>query len=316
MLILIELITQKRHFRYDLKYTINSVYRFKIPYNNILTISIGSPHSMSHIEESLLGQQTPYPTHYDPCWLVPIPRQSNREMLANLASHGVDVWTAYELSWLNEQGLPQVAIAEFSLPANSPNLIESKSFKLYLNSLNDHVFTSTHAMITQVTHDLSGCAGAMVTMKLHPNQQLTLGELPGECLDQLPVSITHYTPNQALLRIDERLSGDGCWHSHLLKSNCPVTQQPDWGSIVINMRAAKLPDKHHLLAYIVSYRHHQGFHEHCVESIYSDLWQVFQPEQLTVYARYVRRGGLDINPWRSSLNPHTPWPAMPRLARQ
>ena len=271
---------------------------------------------MSAIEQSQLGHHTHYPTHYDPSLLFAVPRALNRSKLPATPLHGVDVWTAYELSWLNAQGLPQVAIAEFSIPASSPNIIESKSFKLYLNSLNAHKFSDSHAMMTQVTHDLSGCAGAMVTMRLHDVNHLNIGQLPGQCLDQLSVSIDYYTPNPELLTIDPNLSGDGCWHSHLLKSNCPVTNQPDWGSVVIEMRARKLPKAESLLTYIVSYRDHQGFHEHCVESIYSDLWQAFQPERLTVYARYVRRGGLDINPWRSH-EKHTPtWPVMPRLARQ
>jgi 7-cyano-7-deazaguanine reductase len=271
---------------------------------------------MSAIEQSQLGHHTHYPTHYDPSLLFAVSRTDNRLQLAPAPLFGSDVWTAYELSWLNLHGLPQVAIAEFSIPAASPNLIESKSFKLYLNSLNAHKFSDSHAMMTQVTHDLSGCAGAMVTMKLHAVNNLALGTLTGQNLDQLTVAIDTYTPNRNLLVIDEHLSGDGCWHSHLLKSNCPVTDQPDWGSIVIEMRARKLPKSESLLAYIVSYRDHQGFHEHCVESIYNDLWQVFQPEKLTVYARYVRRGGLDINPWRTS-QPHPPtWPTMPRLARQ
>jgi 7-cyano-7-deazaguanine reductase len=271
---------------------------------------------MSVIEQSQLGHQTHYPTHYDPDLLFAIPRALNRAQLLPSPLYGTDVWTAYELSWLNTQGLPQVAIAEFSIPASSPNIIESKSFKLYLNSLNAHKFVDNHAMMTQVTHDLSGCAGAMVTMRLHDANDLKIGVLPGLDLDKLPLVIDTYTPSPTLLAIDPSLSGDGCWHSHLLKSNCPVTNQPDWGSLVIEMRAPKLPKAENLLAYIVSYRDHQGFHEHCVEGIYTDLWQMFQPERLTVYARYVRRGGLDINPWRCH-DKHPPtWPNMPRLARQ
>ncbi len=271
---------------------------------------------MSSIENSQLGHHTLYPTHYDPSLLFAIPRIENRKQLADSPLHGADIWTAYELSWLNNQGMPQVAIAEFSIPANSPYLIESKSFKLYLNSLNGHRFNDSHSMMTLVTHDLSGCAGAMVTMRLHPINALATSELPGICLDQLDVEITQYQPTAGLLQHDIAWSGDRCWHSHLLKSNCPVTQQPDWGSIVIEMRSPRLPTPESLLAYIVSYRNHQGFHEHCVESIYTDLWQQFKPDQLTVYARYVRRGGLDINPWRSNTLETITWPNMPRLARQ
>jgi 7-cyano-7-deazaguanine reductase len=270
---------------------------------------------MARIEQSQLGQQTVYPSTYDAGLLFPIPRSENRAKLSAKTMHGADVWTAYELSWLNARGLPQVAIAEFSIPANSPNLIESKSFKLYLNSLNAHRFADKQAMMTQVTHDLSCCAGSMVSMRLHDVNHLPIGQLPGECLDNLAVDIDQYEPCIDLLQVGH-LSGNACWHSHLLKSNCPVTGQPDWGSIVIEMQALKLPSAESLLAYIVSYRNHQDFHEHCVESIYTALMTRFEPQSLTVYARYVRRGGLDINPWRSTELLHTVWPAMPRLARQ
>ncbi len=270
---------------------------------------------MSHIENSQLGHHTQYPAHYDASLLFAVPRSENRQHLAPSPLYGVDIWTGYELSWLNSNGLPQVAIAEFSIPASSPNIIESKSFKLYLNSLNAHRFEHYSDLITQVTHDLSACAGAIVSMKIHAVNALSIGNLPGICLDNLSISIDSYQPDAALLQTGH-LSGNACWHSHLLKSNCPVTSQPDWGSIVIDMQARQLPSSESLLAYIVAYRNHQGFHEHCVESIYSDLWQVFKPEKLLVYARYVRRGGLDINPWRSNETQQHAWVDMPRLARQ
>lgn len=270
---------------------------------------------MSFILSSQLGQNTQYPSHYDPTLLFAVPRSENRLKLTSTPMHGTDIWTGYELSWLNPQGVPQVAIGEFSIPAHSPNIIESKSFKLYLNSLNQHVFHSTHELMTQVTHDLSGCAGAMVSMRLHPVEKLTSGTLDGECIDHLPINITDYHPNKNLLKAATH-GGQHKWHSHLLKSNCPVTGQPDWGSVYIEMASSLLPTAESLLAYIIAYRNHQDFHEHCVESIYTDLWQLFQPDSLIVYARYVRRGGLDINPWRSNLPLHQIWPDMPRLARQ
>lgn len=270
---------------------------------------------MSYIEHSQLGHHTQYPTEYDAQLLFGVPRNENRQHLNKSPLHGVDIWTGYELSWLNAEGLPQVAIAEFSIPANSPNLIESKSFKLYLNSLNAHRFQNASVMMTQVMADLSHCAGAIVTMRLYPPTQLPIGQLPGTCLDALPVSITQYQPDIQLLQTGT-MSGNACWHSHLLKSNCPVTGQPDWASVVIDIQARKLPSPESLLAYLVSYRDHQGFHEHCVERIFSDLWHRFQPEKLLVYARYVRRGGLDINPWRTSETQHLVWVDMPRLARQ
>ncbi len=270
---------------------------------------------MSIIETSKLGQKTLYPAAYNPSLLFAVPRSENRQHLAPCPLHGVDIWTGYELSWLNENGVPQVAIAEFSIPANSLNIIESKSFKLYLNSLNAHYFSSAEVMMTQVTADLSHCAGAIVAMRLHEVDNLPMGTLSGQCLDRLPIVIDCYTPDVQLLQAGSD-SGNKAWHSHLLKSNCPVTSQPDWGSIMIEMQGNSLPTEESLLAYLVSYRNHQGFHEHCVESIYADLWQVFQPESLLVYARYVRRGGLDINPWRSSKAHHPVWVDMPRLARQ
>ena len=271
---------------------------------------------MSKHTQNPLGRQTDYPTFYDPSRLYAIARADNRHALPAVeAWHGVDIWTGYEVSWLNQQGVPQVAIAEFSIPATSPNLIESKSFKLYLNSLNAHRFDDVHALITQVTADLSACVGTIVSMRVHGVDQLPIGQLPGECLDALADSITtyHYAPQ--LLKTTQ-FAGHACWHSHLLKSNCPVTGQPDWGSVVIDIQAEHLPNAESLVAYIVSFRHHQGFHEQCVEQVFNDLYQLCQPSQLTVYARYVRRGGLDINPWRSTQTHHGMWVDMPRLARQ
>lgn len=262
-----------------------------------------------------LGRNTDYPTRYNPSLLFPIARADNRQSLGVDVWHGVDIWTGYELSWLNTQGVPQVGIAEFSIPATSPNLIESKSFKLYLNSLNAHSFEDRHAMMTQVMADLSNCAGAIVSMRVHAVDQLPVGQLVGECLDSMADQLSDYAYNPNLL-VASQFSGHACWHSHLLKSNCPVTGQPDWGSVVIDIQAEHLPTAESLLTYLVSYRNHQGFHEQCVEQIYADLTQLCHPTALTVYARYVRRGGLDINPWRTNQAHHPVWVDMPRLARQ
>lgn len=270
---------------------------------------------MSVTQINPLGRQTDYPDRYDPRLLFPIARAGNRESLTITAWHGVDIWTGYELSWLNPKGVPQVGIAEFSIPATSPNLIESKSFKLYLNSLNAHRFEDVHALITQVTSDLSACAGAIVSMRVHSVDQLPVGQLVGECLDSMADQLSHYAFDSKLL-VASQFAGHACWHSHLLKSNCPVTGQPDWGSVVIDIQSEHLPTAESLLAYIVSFRNHQGFHEQCVEQIYNDLTQLCQPTALTVYARYVRRGGLDINPWRTNQAHHPVWVDMPRLARQ
>lgn len=272
---------------------------------------------MFSVLDSQLGQHTTYPTRYDPTLLFTIPRSQNRAQWAStLPLHGVDIWTGYEVSWLNARGLPQVRIAEFSIPAASPNLIESKSFKLYLNSINAHVFETETQVLETLEQDLSVMVGAEVNVRFYSvDQGLPLGQLSGECLDSLPITITHYTPTPHLIQ-RSGIQGQSTWYSHLLKSNCPVTGQPDWGSVSIEVRG-RLPTPESLLAMIVSYREHQDFHEHCVESLFTELWQALEPEYLCVFARYVRRGGLDINPWRcSDINEVSTWTTMPRLARQ
>lgn len=272
---------------------------------------------MFSVLDSQLGQQTQYPKRYDPSLLFTIPRSTNRMAFApNLPLYGVDIWTGYEISWLNSQGLPQAVIAEFSFPADSPNLIESKSFKLYLNSINAHVFENENQVIETLEQDLSVVVGADVSVRFYSVEQgLAIGQLAGECLDQLPIAINHYHPTHHLIQASGQ-TGQRTWYSHLLKSNCPVTGQPDWGSISIEIQG-NLPTPDSLLKTIISYREHQDFHEHCVESIFAELWQTLAPEYLCVFARYVRRGGLDINPWRcSEVAKVSTWSQMPRLARQ
>lgn len=266
-----------------------------------------------------LGQPTQYPTQFDASILQAVPRQLNRSPIGideqqALPFTGVDVWTGYELSWLNLQGLPQVAVAEFSVPCSSANLIESKSFKLYLNSFNDSRWGSWQAVKQQLEYDLSCCAGAAVTvqlMTLSEAAQLAIGELPGHCIDDQAISIDTYDYNPRLLaRCSDQLV-DETLHSHLLKSNCLITNQPDWGSVVIRYRGPQL-DRAALLRYIVAFRHHNEFHEQCVERMFMDLQQLGL-QQITVYARYTRRGGLDINPFRSNFEQP---PATIRLVRQ
>lgn len=254
-----------------------------------------------------LGQPTHYPEYYDPSQLQRVPRALNREPLgiqaAALPFYGFDHWTAYELSWLNPRGLPQVAMADIKVPAESPWLIESKSFKLYLNSLNHSCFTDWQQVQNTLSKDLSECAGAPVQVAL---QTLAAAgadgfkPLPGEPLDHLPITIEHYNYTPELLQQDIHRPSEvhECLHTHLLKSNCLVTNQPDWGSLWIEYQGPAI-DREALLRYVVSFRHHNEFHEQCVERIFFDLKNRLHCYSLTVGARYTRRGGLDINPWRS-----------------
>jgi len=273
--------------------------------------------SLAHLN---LGQPTAYPTQYDASLLQGVPRQLNRTPIGlaegqPLPFHGDDIWHGYELSWLNSNGLPQVAVAEFRVPATSTNLIESKSFKLYLNSFNDSRWPSWQAVSEQLSTDLSQCAGAPVGVQLSTVQQAqrkAFGDLPGHCVDDQPIEITSYDYSPELLKLSSHDIVEETLHSHLLKSNCLITNQPDWGSVLIRYRGPAV-DHAALLRYIVSFRHHNEFHEQCVERLYMDIKERLQPEQLTVYARYTRRGGLDINPFRSDFEPT---PESVRLSRQ
>ncbi|WP_312727612.1 NADPH-dependent 7-cyano-7-deazaguanine reductase QueF [Stutzerimonas kunmingensis] len=258
-------------------------------------------------EHSPLGKSSAYVATYSPELLFPIPRAPKWAELGlaaeTLPYQGVDLWNCYELSWLLPSGKPVVAIGEFEIPADSPNIIESKSFKLYLNSLNQSVFESREALVEVMISDLSAAAGKPVKVRLRTLAEVAaegVTMLPGRCIDDLDVVIEHYDhPQPELLSCDAGRVVEEALHSHLLKSNCPVTGQPDWGSVVVEYRGAALQAES-LLAYLVSFRQHADFHEQCVERIFLDLQRLLQPEKLTVYARYVRRGGLDINPYRST----------------
>ncbi|WP_156293163.1 NADPH-dependent 7-cyano-7-deazaguanine reductase QueF [Serratia oryzae] len=267
-----------------------------------------------------LGKPTAYQDHYDAALLQAVPRSMNREPLGlypeNLPFHGADIWTLYELSWLNAKGLPQVAVGEISLDAGSINLIESKSFKLYLNSFNQTRFPDWETVRNTLQRDLSACAQGEVSVTLCHVDQIagsSIAHFAGECIDAQDINIDDYEFNAGYLQnatgeqqVEETLV------SHLLKSNCLITHQPDWGSVQIRYRGPQI-NREALLRYLVSFRHHNEFHEQCVERIFNDLLSFCQPQQLSVYARYTRRGGLDINPWRSNV----PFePARGRLARQ
>jgi 7-cyano-7-deazaguanine reductase len=270
-----------------------------------------------------LGRQTDYVSVYAPHLLFPIPRAESRALLGigdTLPFYGVDIWTGYELSWLDALGKPVVAVAEFFIPCTSEFIVESKSFKLYLNSLNQTRFDSVAEVEALIAKDLTRITGADVQVKVIPvaasvraAQHLAeIAEVEGELLDDLMVAVDTYHPAPELLTTEVGIV-DECLVSHLLKTNCPVTGQPDWASLVIRYKGNKI-QRENLLRYIISFREHQDFHEHCVERIFSDIARVCKPEELVVYARYTRRGGLDINPFRSS-NPNTK-PELLRLIRQ
>ena len=267
-----------------------------------------------------LGQQTKYAEKYDRTLLQPVPRRLNRDQLNITATQpftiGADIWTAYEISWLNPKGVPQVAIADVSIDFRSENLIESKSFKLYLNSFNQTTFADFADVQQTLQRDLQDCAQGEVNVRLNSLADYTaqpIAALSGECIDAQDIEVRDYAFNAALLNhctgehlVEETLV------SHLLKSNCLITQQPDWGSLQIHY-VGKQINREQLLRYIISFRQHNEFHEQCVERIFCDLMQYAKPEKLTVYARYTRRGGLDINPYRSNFDP---LPQNVRLARQ
>lgn len=276
------------------------------------------------LANSPLGQTSDYPEHYDPGLLFGIERAENRALIGiapcdegkenALPFVGEDEWHAFELSWLNARGKPLVGVARFSVPASSPRLIESKSWKLYLNSFNQTRLDDTRQLVAILERDLSKVAGAPVTVSVLDvdDDGLMPRRLPGECIDGLDIAIDDYMPSAGLLRASDDIVEETL-HSHLLKSNCPVTGQPDWGSVMIRYRGPRL-DREGLLRYLVSYRQQQDFHEHCVERIFVELMAQARPERLLVMARYLRRGGLDISPWRATPGEQPPQPL--RLARQ
>ncbi|WP_455483073.1 NADPH-dependent 7-cyano-7-deazaguanine reductase QueF [Haemophilus parahaemolyticus] len=267
-----------------------------------------------------LGQKTEYKSQYDASLLQPVPRRLNREGLGIVETQpfnqGADVWTCYELSWLNPNGLPQVAIADIVIDFKSENLIESKSFKLYLNSFNQTKFASIEEVEQTLTRDLSQCASGQVLVKIHKlscytNQPIV--NFAGESIDEQDIQIDSYEfSNQHLNNVAEGEMVEEALVSHLLKSNCLITSQPDWGSVQIHYVGKRL-NREKLLRYLVSFREHNEFHEQCVERIFTDLMRFAKPEKLTVYARYTRRGGLDINPFRSNFENV---PENLRMARQ
>ncbi len=274
---------------------------------------------MNTPEQSQLGQSTVYADRYDPSLLFPIPRAEKRAEIGvgdPLPFHGVDIWNAYELSWLDARGKPVVAIAEFRVPATSPNIIESKSFKLYLNGFAQERVDDAATLVATLTRDISHAAGADIAVLLSDAtaEKHRVVNLDGRLLDDQRIDIDHYGPPEAgFLQVDaDAATVEETVVSHLLRSNCPVTGQPDWGSVQIAYRGSPI-DHAGLLRYLVSFRNHNEFHEQWVERIYVDVMARCAPDRLNVYARYTRRGGLDINQFRSSVPAS---PANSRGARQ
>ena len=278
------------------------------------------------LSQAPLGKTSSYADQYDASLLFPIARHDKRVEIGVTGAppfFGADMWTAFEVSWLNERGKPQLAIAHLTVPCESPNIIESKSLKLYLNSFNNTVFTDIAAVMVILRRDLSAAAWHGVTSQGVVGVRMVapsafdaqpIHELDGLSLDRLDIDCTRYTPAPDLL---STTTGEApvseVLVSHLLKSNCLVTGQPDWGSVQISYSGQAL-NQEGLLQYLISYRNHNEFHEQCVERIFMDIWTRCKPTRLSVYARYTRRGGLDINPYRTS-HP-VALPANIRTARQ
>lgn len=266
---------------------------------------------------SPLGKTISYPKTYDPSLLFPIPRREKRvemEIAEELPFNGVDIWHAYELSWLNSKGKPQIAMATLRVPCSSPNLIESKSLKIYLNSFNQTRFATDEDVKLTMERDLSAIAGAPVNVMLITPDHF--GNLPicparGQCLDTLDIDIDMYSVTPDFLKTIDREVEEHL-HSNLLKSNCPCTGQPDWATIEISYSGPQI-DHEGLLKYLVSFRDHNDFHEQTIERIFLDIQRQCHPKTLTVFGRYTRRGGLDINPFRTNC---APTPTSERHPRQ
>ncbi len=271
---------------------------------------------MNTVQDSTLGQEVAYPSQYDAGLLFPIPRAAGREALGpvdgDLPFIGHDRWHAYELGWLDSRGKPCVATATITVPCESPNLVESKSLKLYLNSLNAERFNREEAVRERIATDLSARAGADVTVAFGLPAMAAMES--GDCIDAQDLDIDDYgPPNPAYLGADDADVVEELLVSHLLKSNCPVTGQPDWASVMLAYRGPRI-QRAGLLRYLVSFREHAGFHEQCVEQIFQQVLRCCRPELLSVEARYTRRGGLDINPWRATPGRQAPVPV--RESRQ
>ncbi len=260
----------------------------------------------TNIDHGPLGERSDYPQQYDPSVLHPIPRVAGRAAIGihdPLPFSGVDIWNAYEVSWLDMRGKPVVAMLELRVACDSLFIVESKSLKLYLGSFNNTRFDSAEQVRLNIHDDLARLTQGEVTVSLESLSQATHGQFalktaPGVCIDDVDLVEPRFDVCPALLSVEPAEPVEETLHSHLLRSNCPVTGQPDWATVIIHYRGKPLSHAG-LLGYLVSYRNHNDFHEQCVERIFHDIKQRCQPEALTVLARYTRRGGIDINPFRS-----------------
>jgi 7-cyano-7-deazaguanine reductase len=259
---------------------------------------------MTDLRDSPLGHAASYGERYDPSLLFPVDREPLRDELGlaePLPFRGFDRWNAYELSWLDAKGKPQVAIASFDVPADSPRIVESKSVKLYLASFDLARFPERDDVAQAIARDVGAAVGAPIAVELLPPERfamLAIAEPAGECLDALPLAIDAFTPRPDALATRDGLA-DETLFTRLFRSVCPVTAQPDYATVSIAYRGAPI-DRQGLLRYLVSFRRHPGFHEHCAERIFADIWQRCRPQRLAVDARFTRRGGIDINPFRTS----------------
>ena len=273
-------------------------------------------------KELPLGRRVGYPDRYDPGLLAAIPRRANREALGiadrPLPFHGADVWNVYELSWLNPRGKPQIAAGRFIVPCDSPNLVESKSLKLYLGSFNQERFGSSAEAGERMRADLSRLCGAEVEVHLMALEEFRrfLPEEPGgECLDALDIEVTQYECDPALLApAPQGGTADEALYTELFRSRCPVTGQPDWATVTLCYQGPRI-DRESLLRYLLSYRLHSDYHENCVERIFQDVSTRCAPQSLTVEANFLRRGGIDINPVRSTVEIAS-YEEFPRHVRQ
>lgn len=253
------------------------------------------------LENSELGKKSNYLSEYDPTLLFSIPRNSKRQEIgikSTIPFVGIDIWNHYEVSWLNEKGKPMVAVAELIIPCDSPNIVESKSMKLYFNSFNNTQITDLNKLINIIKNDLSTAVGNKVEVKITQLSEIADPSFTGIYLDSLDIECTKYLVHKEYLTTSTEIVSETLY-SHLLKSNCLVTKQPDWGSLQISYQGAKI-DHTGLLKYIVSFRNHNEFHEQCIERIFVDIMQMCKPIELNIYGRYTRRGGVDINVYRGT----------------
>jgi 7-cyano-7-deazaguanine reductase len=247
-----------------------------------------------------LGRQTDYPQKYSPELLCPIPRSDSRQHLCiphRLPFSGIDIWNAWELTWLDAGGKPAVATVHIEVPAESANLVESKSLKLYFGSFTMTEFDHATDVLRAIERDVSDCVGAPVVVDF--NADVAICGLDGQCIDALDVTCVAFDIDANLLAADPATEVRECLHTHLLRSLCPVTAQPDVGSLMVSYSGPRI-DPESLLRYVVSFRNHNDFHEACVERMFMDIMERLEPARLTIQAFYQRRGGIDINPFRTN----------------